>query len=187
MPHMNDRTLKYIIADNCLTQSCSITFTCQDSYCMNSLLTELTNINIKFYDIDISKLQIEVPAMIWHEQLFDTLQKTLIANDMLLVMSTKQSANKLVITNTGNDVTPYCMFTMQVITWLKPCEWLCHNKKLYAIDSKHYNVYFALTGKTDNVNDNNTKNWCDMQAMVEQMLKCCHLNLTTEVIYHKFA
>ena len=74
---MNTKPLKYIIVDNGLTQSSAVTFTCQDSYCLNSVLTELTNINIKFYDIDTSKLQIEVPAMIWHEQLFDTLQKTL--------------------------------------------------------------------------------------------------------------
>lgn len=182
---MNCKVLRYIIADNGLTQSCSITFTCQDSYCMNSLLTELTNINIKFYDIDTSKLQIEVPAMIWHEQLFDTLQKTLIANDMLLVMSTKQSANKLVITNTGDHIMPYCMFTMQVATWLRPCAWLCHNKKLYDVDNLHCLVQFALTEKVCKVNDYGIADWQNLQTMVNDMLTETDLQNSTETIYYK--
>lgn len=184
---MNARTLRYVIADNGLTQSATMTFTCQDSYCMQSLVTELTNEGLTFYDSNIEMLQVKIPALIWSERLFEKLQKTLIANNLLLVMSTKQTYNKLIVTNTGDHVMPYCMFTMQVATWLKPCEWLCRNKKLYAVDNAHYHVQFALTEKVVKVDDKGIKDWHNMQAMVEQMLKCCHLNLTTEVIYHKFA
>lgn len=183
---MNARILRYVIVDHGLTQSSTLTFTCQDSYCMSSLVTELTNQSISFYDSDIAMLQVKIPASIWSEQIFDKLQKTLIANDILLVMSTKQSINKLIVTNTGDHIMPYCMFTMQTATWLRPCEWLCRHKKLYDVDNPHYLVQFALTDKVVKVDDNGIKDWHQMQAMIETMLQNCDLTHTTETIFYQF-
>lgn len=184
---MNARTLRYVTADNGLTQSATMTFTCQDSYCMQSLVTELTNEGLTFYDSDNAMLQVKMPSLIWSERLFEKLQKTLIANNLLLVMSTKQTYNKLIVTNTGDHVMPYCMFTMQVATWLRPCEWLCCHKKLYVVDNAHYHVQFALTEKVVKVDDKGIKDWTKMQQMIQDMLQDCDLDSTTEVIYHKFA
>lgn len=182
---MNCRVLRYIIADNSLTQSSTVTFTCQDSYCMQSLVTELTNAGISFYDTNIEMQQVQLPASIWSEQIFVKIQKTLIANDMLLVMSTKQSINKLVITNTGDHIMPYCMFTMQVATWLRPCAWLCRNKKLYDVDIPHYLVQFALTEKVCKVDDYGIADWRNMQTMINDMLADTDLQNSTETIYYK--
>lgn len=182
---MNCKVFRHIIADNGLTQVSTMTFTCQDFYCMQSLVTELTNIGISFYNTNVEMQQVQLPASIWSEQLFTKIQKTLLSNDMLLVMSTKQSINKLIITNTGYHIMPYCMFTMQVATLLRPCAWLRHNKKLYEVDSTHYLVRFSLTEQVCKVDDYGIADWRNMQTMVDDMLADTDLQNSTETIYYK--
>lgn len=162
-----------------------VIITCQDTQTLETLINALIDNHLSFYDIHANNLQMQIPSQCFNEQIYEILRCALLKNNILLCQSKIDMYNKVVIVNNGSHILPYSLYTLQLAPWLRSCEWLAKNHKLYDVDNKKYVTHFAITEKVCKVDDYGIADWQSMQTMVDDMLADTDLQNSTEVIYYK--
>lgn len=182
-PYMKDIQLFKIAI--CHEDNGIITVTCQDDKVLTVFVCTLKLAGQTFYDINASTLQVKMPSQCFNNMLFEALQKDLLLQDILLVQSKIETYNKIVIVNNRCFFIPYSLYTLQLAPWLRSCEWLAKNHKLYDVDNENYVTHFAITEKVCKVDDYGIADWRNMQTMINDMLADTDLQNSTETIYYK--
>lgn len=162
-----------------------ITVTCQDNIVIDKFVNALIYAHLSFYNMNMKTLQVQIPSQCFNEQMFNQFQTELLKVGILLCQSKIDTYNKIVIVNNQCFFMPYSLYTLQLAPWLRSCEWLAKNHKLYDVDNKNYVTHFAITEKVCKVDDYGIADWRNMQTMVDDMLADIDLQNSTEVIYYK--